>query len=121
MMLIASCGQNPISARSAAHATTPEKIQTETLPGLAPQLLPHRSAVESIRDSGEGALSAISIGIEIIGPTFYFLWPGLAAGVVAVALYFFPTLSVRASEIRQEPYIEMTRISESDTSRHRAR
>ena len=39
------------------------------------------------------ALSAILIGIEIIGPTFYFLWPGLAAGVVAVALYFFPTLA----------------------------
>jgi len=39
------------------------------------------------------ALGAILVGIEIISPTFYFLWPGLAAGVVGVTLYFFPTLS----------------------------
>jgi len=39
------------------------------------------------------ALGAILIGIEIISPTFYFLWPGLAAGVVGAALYSFPTLS----------------------------
>jgi membrane protein implicated in regulation of membrane protease activity len=39
------------------------------------------------------ALGAILVGIEIISPTFYFLWPGLAAGVVGAALYLFPTLS----------------------------
>src|SRR5215510_6370090 len=39
------------------------------------------------------ALGAILVGIEIISPTFYFLWPGLAAGVVGVTLYFFPTLA----------------------------
>ena len=39
------------------------------------------------------ALGAILVGIEIVSPTFYFLWPGLAAGVVGVALYFFPALN----------------------------
>ena len=38
------------------------------------------------------ALGAILVGIEIISPTFYFLWPGLAAGVVGATLYLFPTL-----------------------------
>ena len=38
------------------------------------------------------ALGAILVGIEIISPTFYFLWPGLAAGVVGVTLYIIPTL-----------------------------
>ena len=41
------------------------------------------------------ALGAILVGIEIISPTFYFLWPGLAAGIVGVALYFFPELSAQ--------------------------
>jgi len=39
------------------------------------------------------ALGAILVGIEIISPTFYFLWPGLAAGVVGAMLYVVPTLS----------------------------
>ena len=39
------------------------------------------------------ALGAILVGIEIISPTFYFLWPGLAAGVVGITLYFLPSLS----------------------------
>jgi inner membrane protein len=39
------------------------------------------------------ALGAILVGVEIISPTFYFLWPGLAAGVVGATLYAFPELS----------------------------
>lgn len=39
------------------------------------------------------ALGAILVGIEIISPTFYFLWPGLAAGVVGLTVYLFPALS----------------------------
>lgn len=39
------------------------------------------------------ALGAILVGIEIISPTFYFLWPGLAAGVVGITVYLIPTLS----------------------------
>jgi membrane protein implicated in regulation of membrane protease activity len=39
------------------------------------------------------ALCAILVGIEIISPTFYFLWPGFSAGVVGVVLYFVPALS----------------------------
>lgn len=38
------------------------------------------------------ALGAILIGVEIIAPSFYFLWPGLAAIAVAVALFLFPSL-----------------------------
>jgi membrane protein implicated in regulation of membrane protease activity len=38
------------------------------------------------------AMGAILVGIEIISPSFYFLWPGLAAGVVGATLYFFPSL-----------------------------
>jgi inner membrane protein len=38
------------------------------------------------------ALGAILVAVEIISPTFYFLWPGLAAGVVGAALYLFPAL-----------------------------
>ena len=45
------------------------------------------------------ALGAILVGIEIASPTFYFLWPGLAAGVVGVVLYFFPALNPQAQII----------------------
>jgi inner membrane protein len=45
------------------------------------------------------ALGAILVGIEIVSPTFYFLWPGLAAGVVGIALYFFPALSPQSQII----------------------
>ena len=41
------------------------------------------------------ALGAILVGIEIISPTFYFLWPGLAAGIVGATLYVFPALGVQ--------------------------
>jgi len=39
------------------------------------------------------ALGAILVGLEIISTTFYFLWPGIAAGIIGVLLYFFPDLS----------------------------
>lgn len=39
------------------------------------------------------SLGAILVGIEIMTPTFYFLWPGLAAGAVGLALYLFPGMS----------------------------
>jgi membrane protein implicated in regulation of membrane protease activity len=38
------------------------------------------------------ALAAILIGIEILSPTFFFLWPGIAAALVGVIAYFIPTL-----------------------------
>ena len=38
------------------------------------------------------ALGAILVGLEIISTTFYFLWPGIAAGIVGALLYFFPDL-----------------------------
>jgi|SRR5215510_4708787 len=39
------------------------------------------------------ALGATLVGLEIISTTFYFLWPGIAAGIVGALLYFFPDLS----------------------------
>src|SRR5262245_4405636 len=42
------------------------------------------------------ALAAILVGLEIISTTFYFLWPGIAAALVGVLLYFFPDLSLNA-------------------------
>ncbi len=38
------------------------------------------------------ALGAILVGIEIVSPTFYFLWPGIAAAAVGLLVYFFPGL-----------------------------
>jgi hypothetical protein len=40
------------------------------------------------------ALAAMLVGLEIISTTFYFLWPGVAAAIVGVLLYFFPSLGV---------------------------
>jgi membrane protein implicated in regulation of membrane protease activity len=45
------------------------------------------------------ALAAILIAIEVATPTFYFLWPGLAAALVGIILYADPTLSVDAQVI----------------------
>lgn len=42
------------------------------------------------------ALGATLIAIEIMSPTFYFLWPGIAAVVVGLILFFIPTLDVNA-------------------------
>jgi membrane protein implicated in regulation of membrane protease activity len=36
------------------------------------------------------ALGAMLIGVEIVSTTFYFLWPGIAAGLTGLVLYFFP-------------------------------
>lgn len=38
------------------------------------------------------ATAAVLIAVEIMMPTFYFLWPGVAAAVVGVLLYFIPSL-----------------------------
>ena len=38
------------------------------------------------------ALAALLVGIEIASTTFYFLWPGIAAAVVGLLVYFFPGL-----------------------------
>lgn len=38
------------------------------------------------------ALGAILVGVEIVSTTFYFLWPGIAAALVGLLLYFFPNL-----------------------------
>jgi len=38
------------------------------------------------------ALAAILIGIEMLTPTFYFLWPGIAAALVGLIAYFIPAL-----------------------------
>lgn len=40
------------------------------------------------------ALAAMLVGLEIVSTTFYFLWPGVAAAIVGVLLYFFPSLGV---------------------------
>jgi hypothetical protein len=38
------------------------------------------------------ALAAVLIGIEILSPTFYFLWPGIAAAIVGVIAFIVPSL-----------------------------
>lgn len=38
------------------------------------------------------ALAAVLIAIEILSPTFYFLWPGIAAAVVGLVAFAFPSL-----------------------------
>lgn len=38
------------------------------------------------------ALAAFLIGIEILSPTFYFLWPGIAAAIVGLIAFIFPSL-----------------------------
>ena len=38
------------------------------------------------------ALAAILIAFEIIVPTFYFLWPGIAAILVGIVLFIIPSL-----------------------------
>jgi inner membrane protein len=40
------------------------------------------------------ALAAILIAVEVATPTFYFLWPGVAAALVGAILYADPSLSV---------------------------
>ena len=40
------------------------------------------------------ALGAILVGLEIISTTFYFLWPGIAAGIVGALLFLYPSLGV---------------------------
>jgi membrane protein implicated in regulation of membrane protease activity len=38
------------------------------------------------------ALAAVLIGIEIMSPTFFFLWPGIAAAIVGVIAFIIPSL-----------------------------
>ncbi len=38
------------------------------------------------------ALAAALIGIEIMSPTFYFLWPGIAAAIIGVVAFLIPSL-----------------------------
>ena len=40
------------------------------------------------------ALGAVLVGIEIVSTTFYFLWLGIAAGIVGALLYVFPDMGV---------------------------
>jgi hypothetical protein len=42
------------------------------------------------------ALAAVLIAVEIMSTTFYFLWPGVAAGLVGMLLLFVPSLGVNA-------------------------
>jgi membrane protein implicated in regulation of membrane protease activity len=42
------------------------------------------------------ALGAVLIVIEMLTPTFYFLWPGIAAAVVGVVLILVPSLGIEA-------------------------
>jgi inner membrane protein len=42
------------------------------------------------------ALAAILIAIEITMPTFFFLWPGIAAALVGAVLFLMPSLGVYA-------------------------
>ncbi len=45
------------------------------------------------------ALAAILIAIEIAMPTFFFLWPGIAAALVGAILLVAPSLSVEAQVV----------------------
>jgi len=45
------------------------------------------------------ALGAVLVGLEIVSTTFYFLWPGVAAAIVGILLYVFPSLGLNGQII----------------------
>jgi membrane protein implicated in regulation of membrane protease activity len=54
------------------------------------------AAIADVRPWHWFALAALLVSVEIVSTTFYFLWPGCAAAIVGVLLYFVPSLGLNA-------------------------